>query len=102
MAIPTPESLRRIHRRQDRQAEQKRQRQARAQRVLEKLKNGAVLCRHHQRGRTVWCLVWKGGSEFVTHELVTDALATGHVVGVGDAFEGAPSQTYQYVEEVAR
>ena len=91
-----------IHtRRQDRHAEHVRQRQDRAAAVLAKLKAGAVLCRHHQRGRTVWVLVWNNGSDFLTHETVTDALATGHIVGVGDAlpFAGAElSQTFRYIE----
>jgi hypothetical protein len=99
MPIHTQQSLRRVHHRQDRQSERKGQRQARAAAVLAKMQAGAVLYRHHQRGRIVWALVWKGGSELLTHEAVTDALATGQIVGVGDTlFEGAPSQTYRYAE----
>jgi hypothetical protein len=92
-ALPLP--------RPDRQNQRKRQRAERAQRVLAKLQGGAVLCRNHQRGRIVWVLVWKNGSEFLTPEAVTEALASGHVVGVGDAlpFAGAElSQTYRWVE----
>ena len=48
----------------------------RARALVEKLKDGGVLCRHHQHNRVVWCLVSKGGSEFLTHEAVTDALAS--------------------------
>jgi hypothetical protein len=97
--IPTPASLAKAARRLDRRAQIKRKREERAKRVLERLKAGALLRRHHQRGRIVWCLVWKSGSEFVTHEAVTDALTSGQIVGVGDTlFEGAPSQTYRYAE----
>ena len=98
--IPTPASLAKAARRLDRQNQHKQQRAERAKRVLERLKAGAVLCKHHQPTRIVWCLVWKGGSEFLSHEIVTDAFASGHIVGVGDAlpFAGAASQTYRYVE----
>jgi DNA-binding transcriptional MocR family regulator len=102
MTIPTTHSLQKAHRRQNHQAEAKRQRQERARRVLEKMMNGAVLYRRHQHGRIIWCLVWKGGSEFLTRELVTDALASGNIVGVGDAlpFAGAElSQTFRYIDE---
>lgn len=98
--IHTPASLPNSARRQDGPNQHKR-RAERAQRLLAKLQGGAVLCRHHQRGRIVWVLVWKDGSEFLTHEAVTDVLATGRIVGVGDAlpFAGAElSQTYRYVE----
>jgi hypothetical protein len=101
MPIHTADSLRRSPRRQDQQAERKRPRAERVRRVLEQLKAGAALCRHHQRNRVIWCLVWRGGSEWLTHELATDVLALGHVVGVGDAlpFAGAElSQTFRYVE----
>lgn len=73
----------------------------RQKRVLAKLQGGAVLCRHHQRGRIVWVLVWKTGSEFLTPETVAEVLATGRIVGVGDALPFADaelSQTYRYVE----
>ena len=99
--IYTPASLRNSARRLDRENQHKRQQAERARRVLEKLKAGAVLCRHHQRNRVVWCLVWRGGSEWIAHEVVTDALASGHIVGVGDAlpFAGTElSQTYRWVE----
>ena len=67
--------------------------------MLDALRNGGVLQRHHRRDRVTWVLAWSGGSEFLTHEVVTDVLATGRVAGVGDTlFEGAPSQTYRYVE----
>lgn len=102
MTIHTAKSLQKTRRRQDRQEVAKRQRQERAAAVLAKLKNGAVLCRQHRPGRIIWCLVWKGGSEFLTHELVTDALASGKIVGVGDAlpFAGTElSQTYRYADE---
>jgi hypothetical protein len=99
MSVPTPQSLRRVHRRQARQAKAKCKRQARADAVLAKLEAGAVLYRHHRRDRVIWVLAWKGGSEFLTHEIVTDALASGKIAGVGDTlFEGAPSQTYRYAE----
>jgi hypothetical protein len=78
-----------------------RQDQHKRRRVLERLKAGAVLCRHQQRNRVVWCLVWRDGSEWLAHEVVTAALASGQIVGVGDAlsFAGAElSQTYRYVE----
>jgi hypothetical protein len=76
MIIHTSTSLQKAHRRQDRQAAAQRQRRERAAAVLAKLKAGAVLCRQHRPSRVIWCLVWKGGSEFLTHELVTDALAS--------------------------
>jgi hypothetical protein len=99
--IPTPQSLAKTARRLDRQAEAKRKRQERVARVLSLMKAGAVLCRQHQGQRVIWCLVWRRGSEFLTHEVVTDALASGHIVGVGDAlpFAGAElSQTYRWAE----
>jgi hypothetical protein len=98
--IPTPASLAKSARRLDRRAEAKRKREARAQHVLSLLKAGAVLCRQHQQHRVIWCLVWRSGSEFLTHEVVTDALASGHLVGVGDALPlaGAPSQTYRWTD----
>jgi hypothetical protein len=89
----------RVSQRLDRHNERKRKRQERARRLLEKLRGGAVLYRHHHNNRAIWCLVGRRGSEFLTHEVVTDAMASGHVVGVGDClFAGAPSQTYRYVE----
>jgi hypothetical protein len=101
MIIHTSTSLQKAHRRQDPQAAAQRQRRERAAAVLAKLKAGAVLCRQHRPSRVIWCLVWKGGSEFLTHELVTDALASGKLVGVGGAlpFAGAPSQTYRYADD---
>jgi hypothetical protein len=99
--VPTQASLARIHRRQDRRAEVKRKRHERAQQVINKMRNGAVLCRHHQRNRIVWCLVWRGGSEWLTHEAAGDALASGQIVGVGDAlpFAGTElSQTFRWCE----
>jgi hypothetical protein len=99
--IHTPASLRASARHLDRQNQHKQQRAKRAQRVLERLKAGAVLYRHNQRGRAIWTLVWKGGNEFLTHEVITDALASGHLVGLGDAlpFAGTElSQTYRYTE----
>jgi hypothetical protein len=99
--IHTPESLAKAARRLDRRAEAKRKQETRTNRVLSLMKAGAVLCRQHQQQRVIWCLVWKGGSEFLTHETVTDALASGRIVGVGDAlpFAGAElSQTYRYAE----
>ncbi len=99
MPVHTAPSLRRAHRRLDRRTAAQQRRRLTATRILEKLKAGAVLCRHHHRGRIIWCLVWKGGSEFLTHESVSDALASGNIVGVGDTlFKDAPSQTYRYVE----
>jgi hypothetical protein len=99
---PAPLRLRLSARRPDRQNQRKQQRtRERSQRLFAKLKDGAVLCRHHQRNRVVWCLVWRDGSEWLTHEAVTEILASGHVVGVGDAlpFAGAElSQTYRWVE----
>lgn len=95
----SPRTRKRVNRRLDRRNEAKRQRADRARRVIERLKAGAVLHRLHQHNRTIWCLVWRGGSEFLTHEQVTDALATGRIVGVGDAlpFAGAElSQTFRY------
>jgi hypothetical protein len=99
--IHTPASLAKAARRLDLRAEAKRKQEKRTERVLSLMKTGAVLCRQHQRGRVIWCLVWRGGSEFLTHEAVAAALASGQIVGVGDAlpFAGTElSQTYRYVE----
>ena len=94
------EARQRTNRRLDRRNKAKERRQERAKRVLEQMKNGAVLCRLNRPHRTSWSLVHKGGSEFLTHEVVTDALASDRLVGTGDSLFGddALSQTFRWSE----
>jgi hypothetical protein len=99
--IHTPASLRASARHLDRQNQHKQQRAKRAQRVLEGSRP-VLFCTGITSavglfGR--WC--GGGGNEFLTHEVITDARLSGHLVGLGDAlpFAGTElSQTYRYTE----
>ena len=88
---PTAESLRRIHRRQERRL------QSREAILREMRDHGAALHLQHSPSGDRWHL---STGQAVHDTTARDIIGDRHIVGVGDALlPGVPCQTYRYTEE---